>query len=54
MHIQQGFVGDVGDVELGIAGFGNVQGFLEGATRGFAVVDGDENIFVHGCSPENY
>ena len=48
VHAHQGFVGNVGDIQLGAAATGDMGGFGQGAARGFAVVDGDQNVFVHG------
>jgi len=52
VQVEQGFIGNVGDIDLGVAGAGNMQGFGQGALRGGAVVDGDHDFLVHQCSPE--
>jgi hypothetical protein len=38
------------DVQFGTGGPGYIDGFVKGATRGFAVVDGDEDVPVHSFS----
>jgi hypothetical protein len=49
MHAEQDFVGDMDDIEAGIADAGYIDRFVERATRGFAVVYGDDDLLVHGC-----
>jgi len=51
VHVEEHLIDHVGDVKLGLAGFGDVLCFGQGTTGSFAIVDGDQNVFVHGAVP---
>jgi hypothetical protein len=48
VHPQQHFIGDMNDMKPGVGGPGDIDCLGEGATRGFAVVYGDDDLLVHG------